>query len=100
MSACRERGIEFASVTLHVGLDTFQPIKTADARDHQIHSEYFEVPPETLSKVVAAKHAGRRVVAVGTTSVRTLESIASVIAAGDTGNNRYRANSTLHNSWL
>lgn len=76
IDACLARGIEFARVTLHVGLDTFQPIKTADARDHQIHSECFEAPAETLNAVARAKRSGRRVVAVGTTSVRTLESVA------------------------
>ena len=79
MDACRARQIEFATVTLHVGLDTFQPIKTADARDHQIHSEWFEMSAETLAAVREAKQSGRRVVAVGTTSVRTLESVADTI---------------------
>ncbi|HEX5167082.1 MAG TPA: tRNA preQ1(34) S-adenosylmethionine ribosyltransferase-isomerase QueA [Thermomicrobiales bacterium] len=83
MDACRERGVEFASVTLHVGLDTFQPIKTADARDHQIHSEWFAVSAATLNAVAAAKREGRRVVAVGTTSVRTLESVADVVLANE-----------------
>jgi S-adenosylmethionine:tRNA ribosyltransferase-isomerase len=79
MDACRSRGVEFASVTLHVGLDTFQPIKTADARDHQIHSEWFCVTADTLATISAAKREGRRVVAVGTTSVRTLESVADAV---------------------
>lgn len=83
MDACRARGIEFATVTLHVGLDTFQPIKTADAREHQIHSEWFEISAETLVAVAAAKRSGRRVVAVGTTSVRTLESVADAIQSQD-----------------
>jgi S-adenosylmethionine:tRNA ribosyltransferase-isomerase len=76
---CRERGVEMATVTLHVGLDTFQPIKVADARSHRIHSEHFEVPVESLSAIRTAKREGRRVVAVGTTSVRTLESISDAI---------------------
>lgn len=83
MDECRRRGITFATVTLHVGLDTFQPIKTADARDHHIHSEWYEVSSETIEKIKAAKREGRRVVAVGTTSVRTLESIADVIVDED-----------------
>ncbi len=83
MDECRARGIEFATVTLHVGLDTFQPIKTADARDHQIHSEWFEVSVETLAAVAEAKRSGRRVIAVGTTSVRTLESVADAVHAPD-----------------
>jgi S-adenosylmethionine:tRNA ribosyltransferase-isomerase len=81
MAACRQQGIEFASVTLHVGLDTFQPIKSADARDHKIHSEWYEVSAHALNVVSEAKRSGRRVVAVGTTSVRTLESVADVILA-------------------
>jgi len=83
MDACRARGIEFATVTLHVGLDTFQPIKTADARDHQIHSEWFEISAETMITVAEAKRTGRRIVAVGTTSVRTLESAADAFMSSE-----------------
>jgi S-adenosylmethionine:tRNA ribosyltransferase-isomerase len=85
IAACERRGIEMVTVTLHVGLDTFQPIKTADAREHQIHSEWFEISADALAAVAAAKREGRRVVAVGTTSVRTLESAASAIL--DMGDN-------------
>jgi len=84
MDRCRQRGIEFATVTLHVGLDTFQPIKTEDARDHLIHSEWFDVPSATLAAVAKATRESRRVVAVGTTSVRTLESVAEAIHSADT----------------
>ena len=83
IDACESRGIEFARVTLHVGLDTFQPIKTADAREHQIHSEWYQVSVETLNQIRDAKLAGRRIVAIGTTSVRTLESIAEQVHSGD-----------------
>ena len=81
IDSCKAREIEFASVTLHVGLDTFAPIKTADARSHQIHSERFDVSADTLNVVAQAKRAGRRVVAVGTTSVRTLESVADYLGS-------------------
>jgi S-adenosylmethionine:tRNA ribosyltransferase-isomerase len=86
MEECRAREIEFATVTLHVGLDTFQPIKTADARDHQIHSEWLGISAETLAAVAEAKRSGRRVVAVGTTSVRTLESVADAVHSRDSAN--------------
>ena len=76
LAGCRDRGIVTANLTLHVGLDTFQPVKTDNAREHQMHSEWFAVPPETVEVVRHAKLEGRRVVAVGTTAARTLESIA------------------------
>ena len=69
-----ERGIERASVTLHVGAGTFQPVKTENLAEHRMHSEWFEVPQATVDAVAAARAAGARVVAVGTTTVRTLES--------------------------
>lgn len=81
-SACRERGVTFATVTLHVGLDTFQPIKTEDASGHPMHSEWYDVPSETAELVRATKAEGRRVIAVGTTSVRTLESASRSIVDG------------------
>jgi S-adenosylmethionine:tRNA ribosyltransferase-isomerase len=71
----RERDVELRTVTLHVGLDTFQPIKSADALDHAMHAEWYHVSGETAAALAAAKRAGRRVVAVGTTSVRTLETL-------------------------
>ena len=66
-------GVEVASLTLHVGPGTFRPIKTEDVRLHNVGDEYFEVPAETARLVSQAKAEGRRIVAVGTTSVRTLE---------------------------
>ncbi len=69
-------GIDHAFVTLHVGAGTFQPVKVEDIKDHKMHSEYFEVCQETVDKIVATKESGGRIVAVGTTAVRTLESIA------------------------
>ena len=65
-----------ANITLHVGYGTFMPIRTPDIRDHRMHSEHFIISESTAQKINAAKTDGRRVVAVGTTSVRTLEYVA------------------------
>jgi S-adenosylmethionine:tRNA ribosyltransferase-isomerase len=70
------RGVARAAVTLHVGLDTFRPIATDRIDDHPMHSEWCECPPETAAAVAAARARGGRVVAVGTTAVRTLETAA------------------------
>ncbi len=70
----RGRGVGLAWVTLHVGLGTFQPVEVEDLDAHPMHSEYYELPSETAEKVNAARKQGRRVIAVGTTSVRVLES--------------------------
>ncbi|MBI2865078.1 MAG: tRNA preQ1(34) S-adenosylmethionine ribosyltransferase-isomerase QueA, partial [Chloroflexi bacterium] len=66
-------GVEFGFVTLHVGLDTFRPVDENEAEDHAIHSEYCEVAPEVADKINRAKAENRRVIAVGTTTVRALE---------------------------
>jgi S-adenosylmethionine:tRNA ribosyltransferase-isomerase len=71
------RGVEFASVVLHIGLDTFRPVSEADPRAHSIHREWCEVPPEARSAIARARERGGRVVAVGTTVVRTLETWAA-----------------------
>ena len=76
LSKLNSDGIDHAFVTLHVGVGTFQPVKVEDIKDHQMHSEYFEVCQETVDKIVTTKANGGRIVAVGTTAVRTLESIA------------------------
>ena len=76
MDKIRAKGIEIVPVLLHVGLGTFRPVKAEDIKDHEMHSEYFEVTEEAAAKVNAAKARGSRVIAVGTTSVRTLESAA------------------------
>ncbi|MCD4718992.1 MAG: tRNA preQ1(34) S-adenosylmethionine ribosyltransferase-isomerase QueA [Desulfobacula sp.] len=68
-----KKGIEFAKITLHVGYGTFVPVRVDDIRDHQIHSEYFSLSKENADKINRARRQNRRVVAVGTTSVRTLE---------------------------
>ncbi len=72
----RERGVELAFVTLHVGAGTFQPVRVDDLSLHRMHAERYDVPGETAAAIAAARAAGRRVVAVGTTSLRTLESAA------------------------
>ncbi len=79
------QGVQRASVTLHVGAGTFQPVKTENLADHQMHSEWYNVPPTTQQAIADCKARGGRVVAVGTTTVRTLESWAqSGQASGDT----------------
>ena len=69
----RKKGVKICYLTLHVGLGTFLPIRTENVEDHQIHSEWFNIPLETLKEIANAKADGRRVVAVGTTVTRTLE---------------------------
>lgn len=71
-----EKGVGVARVLLHVGLGTFRPVKVDDVEKHEMHSEYIEVTQEAADMVNAAKARGNRVIAVGTTSVRTLESAA------------------------
>ncbi len=68
-----EKGIETAAVTLHVGLGTFSPIRVEVVEEHRIHTEWYQVPEDTAEKIARARREGRRVVAVGTTTVRTLE---------------------------
>lgn len=69
----RRAGVEIVAVTLHVGYGTFLPVRVEDIRQHRMHAERFRIPPETARAVNAAREAGRRVIAVGTTCVRTLE---------------------------
>ncbi len=69
----RERGVETAEITLHVGLGTFQPVRVERVEDHRLHGEAFSISSEVAGKVNLAKKEGRRVVSVGTTTVRTLE---------------------------
>ena len=69
----RARGIEIAEITLHIGLGTFQPVRTEKVEDHKLHRELYEIPAEAAQAINRAKAGGRRVVAVGTTTVRTLE---------------------------
>ena len=76
IAALKNKGVDFAEVLLHVGLGTFRPVKEDDILDHKMHSEYYEVDEETAEKINKATREGRRVIAVGTTAVRTLESVA------------------------
>ena len=71
----KEKGIQIEYVTLHVGLGTFAPVKTKKLEDHPMHFEYFEVEPEVADRLNKAKNMGKRIIAVGTTSVRTLENL-------------------------
>ncbi len=68
-----DKGIQIAYITLHVGLGTFLPIRTDNIEDHKMHSEYFEVPSETIKSILNAKSNSSNIVAVGTTVTRTLE---------------------------
>ena len=71
-----DNGVEIADVLLHVGLGTFRPVKAEDLSEHHMHSEYYEISEDAAEKINRAKREGRRIIAVGTTSVRTLESAA------------------------
>ena len=72
----KDKGVEIAEVLLHVGLGTFRPVSEEIITDHKMHSEYYEISESSAEKINRAKKEGRRVIAVGTTSVRTLESVA------------------------
>lgn len=72
----KQKGIEICYITLHVGLGTFRPVKTEELEEHHMHEEYFEIASKTAEILKSAQAEGRRIIAVGTTSVRTLESIA------------------------
>jgi S-adenosylmethionine:tRNA ribosyltransferase-isomerase len=73
LARLRERGIETAEITLHVGLGTFQPVRVERVEDHHVHKEAYSIPPETAGQINRALQQGRRIVGVGTTTVRTLE---------------------------
>lgn len=72
----KAKGVEFAYVTLHVGAGTFQPVKVDNVHEHHMHAEYVEVPQDVVDAIQATKARGGRIIAVGTTSVRSLESAA------------------------
>jgi S-adenosylmethionine:tRNA ribosyltransferase-isomerase len=78
LAALKAKGVEFAFVTLHVGAGTFQPVRVDNVLEHQMHAEYIEVPDEVVAAVKACKARGNKVIAVGTTSVRSLESAAQI----------------------
>jgi S-adenosylmethionine:tRNA ribosyltransferase-isomerase len=76
LDTLRARGVPSARLTLHVGAGTFQPVRSARLSEHRMHSEWYEIPPGTAEAVNAALRDGQRIVAVGTTSLRALESAA------------------------
>ena len=88
----RDKGVEEVFVTLHVGLGTFRPVEEENIEDHQMHSEFYSITPEAADAINRAKAEGRRIIAVGTTSIRTLES------AGTTG--KLRAGSGWTNIFI
>jgi S-adenosylmethionine:tRNA ribosyltransferase-isomerase len=83
ISRLEQMGVHFARVTLHVGLDTFAPVTEDNVEEHVIHSEWCELTPETAGLINTASREGGRIVAVGTTSVRTLETAAQHAAPGE-----------------
>lgn len=77
LAALRAKGVEFVEVTLHVGAGTFLPVKVEDVTTHRMHAEWGEVTPEAAARIKAAKVVGRRVIPVGTTALRLIESAAA-----------------------
>ncbi|MGZ6346058.1 MAG: tRNA preQ1(34) S-adenosylmethionine ribosyltransferase-isomerase QueA [Anaerolineales bacterium] len=82
MEELKGEGVNFAEVTLHVGLDTFAPVTEEDPEHHQIHTEWCEIPTATVEAITQAQQSGGRIIAVGTTSVRTLETAAKMGKSG------------------
>jgi S-adenosylmethionine:tRNA ribosyltransferase-isomerase len=82
MVQIKDRGIESTELTLHVGLGTFQPVRVARVEDHKIHRESYNISTEAAEKINAALDAGRRIIAIGTTTVRTLEHAANLSEDG------------------
>ena len=76
MERVREKGVDIVPVLLHVGLGTFRPVKTEDVSEHKMHSEFYQVTQEAADRINAARKKGGRIVCIGTTSVRTLETVA------------------------
>ncbi len=85
MNGLKSRGIEMVELTLHVGYGTFAPVRVNDIRDHPMHSEWFSISKDAADRINGAKIQGRRVVAVGTTSVRTLEYASNKIGQVEMG---------------
>ncbi|WP_425807477.1 tRNA preQ1(34) S-adenosylmethionine ribosyltransferase-isomerase QueA [Desulfitobacterium sp. Sab5] len=86
LNTLRQNGIEIVEILLHVGLGTFRPVKVEHIEEHEMHSEYYRVSPEAAETINRAKREGRRVIAVGTTASRTLESVGQengMIQAGE-----------------
>ena len=87
LARLRDMGVQLAWLTLHVGAGTFQPVRVNQLAEHRMHSEYYDIPQATVEAVASARAAGRAVIAVGTTSLRALESAAraGALRAGDFG---------------
>lgn len=83
IDSLKSQDVKFATVTLHVGLDTFAPVNEEDPQQHKIHTEWCQLPPETAQLINQAHCSGGRIIAVGTTSVRTLESAARTAESGE-----------------
>ncbi len=86
LEALQARGVEIAYVTLHVGLDTFRPVSEDNPQEHAIHTEYYELSTETADILTRARADGQPIIAVGTTSVRTLEQVGRDLEANGLGN--------------
>jgi S-adenosylmethionine:tRNA ribosyltransferase-isomerase len=87
LARLRAMGVQLAWLTLHVGAGTFQPVRVRNLAEHKMHSEHYEVPQATVQAIASARAAGGAVIAVGTTSLRALESAAreGMLRAGDCG---------------
>lgn len=77
LDSLRERGVQLAFLTLHIGLGTFRPVKSERVEEHRMHEEFYEIPGETAAAINEARSGGRKVIAVGTTSVRAVEASAT-----------------------
>lgn len=95
LSELQQKGVEFAYVTLHVGAGTFQPVRVDSIEEHVMHSEYADVPATTVSAIEQTRARGGRVVAVGTTSVRSLESAAQAALKASTALTAYTAETDI-----
>jgi len=85
MTAAKQKGVIFTEVLLHVGIGTFRPVKADNITEHKMHSEYYEIPPKALKEITTAKAENRRVICIGTTSMRAVESYAKTLqTTGDT----------------
>jgi S-adenosylmethionine:tRNA ribosyltransferase-isomerase len=84
MESLRSKGVHVEFVTLHVGLGTFRPVKADNILDHSMHSEYYEINGDTIEAIKTAKKNGRKVVTVGTTSTRAIETVFSKLEEGET----------------
>ncbi len=96
LTQLKTQGVNIAYVTLHVGAGTFQPVRVNDIKDHKMHSERYHISAETVAAIQAAKLAGKRAIAVGTTSLRALESAAAYQASAAAKNDALATNIHAH----